>query len=110
MLLREWSKAQRRAQRESHVHGYQYAAGCLLAGAKVETIEVLCCCDEEFDEGMLHAIRDWERLTQRLRAAAFSLNRDPPLVQALRARDDERVAVRIEPRPRALLADEQRVG
>jgi hypothetical protein len=110
MLLREWFKAQRRAQQENHVHGYQYAAGCLLAGAKVETIEALCCCDEEFDEGMLHAIRDWERLTQRRRAAAFSLNRDPPLlVQALRGLDGERVPVRIEQRPRALLSDEQRV-
>ncbi len=53
------------------MHGYQYAAGCLLAGAKVETIEALCCCDDEFDAGMLHAINDWERLIQRLRVAAM---------------------------------------
>jgi len=72
MLLREWFKAQRRrAPQENHVHGYQYAAGCLLAGAKVETIEALCCCDDEFDAGMLHAINDWERLIQRLRVAAM---------------------------------------
>jgi|SRR5271167_3775280 len=97
MLLREWFKAQRRrAPQENHVHGYQYAAGCLLAGANVETIEALCCCDDEFDAGMLHAINDWERLIQRLRVAArcpppksmsdpeagisglFSLNRSAP--------------------------------
>ncbi len=53
------------------MHGYQYAAACLLAGAKVETIEALCCCDDEFDAGMLHAINDWERLIQRLRVAAM---------------------------------------
>jgi len=72
MLLREWFKAQRRrAPQENHVHGYQYAAGCLLAGANVETIEALCSCDDEFDAGMLHAINDWERLIQRLRVAAM---------------------------------------
>ena len=96
MLLREWFKAQRRrAPQENHVHGYQYAAGCLLAGANVETIEALCSCDDEFDAGMLHAINDWERLIQRLLGAAFSLDRDPPLlVQASRGLDDERVRVR----------------
>ena len=82
MLLREWFKAQRRrAPQENHVHGYQYAAGCLLAGAKVETIEALCCCDDEFDAGMLHAINDWERLIQRLRVAAMMPA--PGLIQGL---------------------------
>jgi hypothetical protein len=72
MLLREWFKAQRRRiPQENHVHGYQYAAGCLLAGAKVETIEALCGSDDEFDAGMLHAINDWARVIQRLRVAAM---------------------------------------
>ena len=82
MLLREWFKAQRqRAPQDNHVHGYQYAAGCLLAGANVETIEALCSCDDEFDAGMLHAINDWERLIQRLRVAAMMPA--PGLIQGL---------------------------
>ena len=85
MLLREWFKEQRRrAPQENHVHGYQYAAGCLLAGAKVETIKALCCCDDEFDAGMLHAIDDWERrLCEAVVGAKFSLHRDPPLLRTV---------------------------
>ena len=63
------------------MHGYQYAAGCLLAGANVETIEALCACDDEFDAGMLHAINDWERLIQRLPVAAMMPA--PELIQGL---------------------------
>ena len=64
------------------MHGYQYAAGCLLAGAKVETIEALCFCDDEFDAGMLHAIDDWERrLSEAAAGAKFSLHRYLPLLR-----------------------------